>query len=114
MGLFSRLYPEPRHPLYRKVQKLLSKGCQEQLLRKNARSKIFYIITHPELMAFFLHFAISLYIGGWRILGPNFWEAFYVGVRRFLQEIFYIKSIRETAICIFGIIFNSYVRGYQH
>ena len=65
-------------------------------------------------MAYFLHFAISLYIGGCPIFGPNFWEAFYVGVRRFLQEIFYIRSIRETAICIFGIIFNSYVRGYQH
>ena len=56
MGLFSRLYPEPRHPLYRKVQKLLSKGCQEQLLRKNAPSKIFYIIR------------------GWRLFGASYWE----------------------------------------
>ena len=85
----------------KKVQKLLSKGCQEQLLRKNAPSKIFYIITHGESMAYFLHFAISLYIGGRRIFGLIFWEACYVGVRRFLQEPFYIRSLRETAKCNF-------------
>ena len=51
MNLFSRLYPEPRTPLYRKVQKLLSRECQERLLRKSTPLKIFYTITRPGCMA---------------------------------------------------------------